>query len=332
MTDPFTHLWTDEKLSDYQKQYGESAEQLFNNVNRLNFAPPNSGLLHTETLSPQTNFIDAPDQHKIEFKNSAIVFGKDRPAGLLTGYGRSGAQRSETIDIVVGRLSAADEGRGPEEGTEVDPSFGLDAARIYISQMTDIDLNLGLVNGNIGSVAAHSAIGIKADGVRIVGREGVKIVTGRAHNFSGASAGGETNSFGGALEPAPPIELIAGNTDSVRTVGGGPLRLPKTTIKNLQPLSKGENNRDAIQELGDLVEELLGTIQSMALIQMTANSAFGVGPNPVHATAASVAGIQYLSKVINPLWQTRINKIMWKINYLEPYGYKYICSRNVYAT
>ena len=53
MTDPFTHLWTDEKLSDYQKQYGESAEQLFDNVNRLNFAPPNSGLsTYRDLISP----------------------------------------------------------------------------------------------------------------------------------------------------------------------------------------------------------------------------------------------------------------------------------------
>jgi hypothetical protein len=332
MINPFTHLWTDKKLSEYQKEFGETAEQMFNNVDRLNYAPPNSGLLHTNTLSPQTNFIDAPSQHKIDFKNSAIIFGLDRPGSLETGYGRSGAQRSETIDIVVGRLSAADGGAGPSTGDNVDPSFGLDAARIYISQMTDIDLNLGLAKGKIGSIAAHSAIGIKADGIRIVGREGVKIVTGRSFKFEGIGPDGETNSFGGSIEPAPPIELIAGNSDSVKTVGGGPLKLPKTSINTLQPLVKGENSRDAIEELGDLVEELIGTIQNMALIQITANSAFGVGPNPVHATAAGIAGIQYLSKVIGPLWQTRINKIMWKINYLEPYGYKYICSKNVYST
>ena len=70
----------------------------------------------------------------------------------------------------------------------------------------------------------------------------------------------------------------------------------------------------------------------MALLQTTFNSVLGVTPIPWHAAAATVVGPQYLSKVINPLWQTRINKIMWKINYLEPYGYKYICSKNVFTT
>jgi len=45
----------------------------------------------------------------------------------------------------------------------VDPSFSKDAARIYISQKTDIDDNFKIKQGNVGKAKARSAIGMKAD-------------------------------------------------------------------------------------------------------------------------------------------------------------------------
>jgi hypothetical protein len=287
-------------------------------------------LLHTEVQAPIVNFNPAPNQLEINTANAAIVLGSDRPAGLSTGYGSLGAQGANTIDIVVGRMAAANDGAGPTDGAIVEPSFGADAARIYISQMTDVDTNFGLAAGHIGTVDGHSAIGIKADGVRVIGREGVKIVTGKSSAFRGFGNQGESNSAGGRLPPAPPIELIAGNnTDdtTVRSADG-----TEETIKGLQPISMGMNTRDALVELGALVEEIIGTLFNMALLQTTFNSVLGVTPIPWHASAAGTLSPQYLSKVINPLWQTRINKIMWKINYLEPYGYKYVCSKNVFST
>ena len=323
-------LWTAEGFEEFRRSQQQTAKQRAESARNYTTIPGSSGLLHTQTQAPIVNFNASPNQLEINTDNAAIVLGTDRPAGLSTGYGAQGAQGANAIDIVVGRMSSADEGKGPPDGAVVDPSLSADAARIYISQMTDIDTNFGIAAGNIGTINGHSGIGIKADGIRIIGREGVKIVTGKSSAFRGFGKDGETNSVGGRLPPAPPIELIAGNnTDdsTVKSVSG-----EEETIKGLQPVTKGMNTRDALRELGMIVEEIIGSLFNMALLQTTFNSVLGVTPIYAHSVAAGNVAPQYLSKVINPLWQTRINKIMWKINYLEPYGYKYVCSKNVFTT
>ena len=50
----------------------------------------------------------------------------------------------------------------------------------------------------------RSGIALKADGVRLIGREGIKLVTGVD----------SINSQGGTIEYAKGIDLIAGNDDS----------------------------------------------------------------------------------------------------------------------
>jgi len=329
-------LWTDEDFAEFKKGFVQTAQDLADVIEDYNAVPGTSGLLHTEVQEPVVNFNQAPSQLEINTKNAAIVFGTDRPAGLTSGYGGKGAQNANAIDIVVGRMAGARSGRGASDGSIVEPSFGADAARIYISQKTDIDLNFGLPDGNIGSPKGHSAIGLKADGIRIIGREGVKITTGRSDAFRGFGQSGETNSLGGTMSPAPPIELIAGNNDGVVHVPA-PLALlvGAEEIKYLQGVSRGENTRDAIRELGDLLEEVIGALFNLALIQTTFNTAAGLtypAVNPTVGAAAVTASQAYSSKVIGSMWQTRINKIMWNINHLEPYGYKYICSKNVFST
>jgi hypothetical protein len=323
-------LWTAEGFEEFRRSQQQTAKQRAENARSYTTIPGSSGLLHTQTQAPIVNFNAAPNQLEINTDNAAIVLGTDRPSGLSTGYGAPGAQGANAIDMVVGRMSSADGGKGPGDGVVVEPSFGADAARIYISQMTDIDTNFGLAAGNIGTINGHSGIGIKADGVRIIGREGVKIVTGNSSAFRGFGKDGETNSVGGRLPPAPPIELIAGNNTDDTTATS--IQGQEETIKGLQPVNKGMNTRDALKELGMIVEEVIGSLFNMALLQTTFNSVLGVTPIYAHSVAAGMVSPQYLSKVINPLWQTRINKIMWKINYLEPYGYKYICSKNVFTT
>jgi hypothetical protein len=44
------------------------------------------------------------------------------------------------------------------EPMSADPNFKLDAARIYMSQKTDIDANFGLADGNVGNDSAKSEI------------------------------------------------------------------------------------------------------------------------------------------------------------------------------
>ena len=84
--------------------------------------------------------------------NCQIVFGRDRPSHLLSGYGKVGGQPCASIDIVAGRMSAAVAKVGKFKkhieplgrDTLVGNNFALDASRIYISQKCDIDHYFGL--------------------------------------------------------------------------------------------------------------------------------------------------------------------------------------------
>ena len=104
----------------------------------------------------------------------------------------------------------------------VDPNFTTDAARIYISQKTDVDKNFKLGAGQVGYGSAKSAVALKADGIRLVAREGIKLVTGMDAK----------NSQGGTNASVMGIDLIAGNNDL-----------------DMQPFVKGENLRQALTQI-----------------------------------------------------------------------------------
>tara|TARA_R100000315_G_C5225980_1_gene137037 strand:+ start:274 stop:1407 length:1134 start_codon:yes stop_codon:yes gene_type:complete len=306
--------------------------------------PSDSGLFQTDGLSPRISLRPAPGQKVISKKNAFIVFGKDRPSTLASGYGGKGALNCDTIDIVVGRMSSAQNVNTTARSTIVNPNFGADAARIYISQLTDVDNNFGIVDGIAGNIKSRSAIGIKADAVRLVGREGVKIVTGKAP-FEGFQ-NGETNSLGGTIKQIQPkIELIAGNVEGTREVftkdfltfmRNRSIPQKQQFINVIQPVTRSQNLADGLKELVTLFESLIQSVQNMATIQAAANAALGLDLFPLNIAHKGVAGsasaIQLVQMVINSTYQTRINANMWAANYCEPFGYKYICSRSVYAT
>ena len=185
-------LWTSEGLSEVRSQVVPSARQRASGDDNYNYIPSDSGLAHTTVQQPALSFNTAPNEKVLKNERdddgrANIVFGTDRPSDLLSGYGARGAQYSSCIDIVVGRMTGfVAKGNGPPDGSIVNNSFNADAARIYISQMSDVDENFGLARNEegkpfgskIGNQKGRSAIAVKADGVRIIGREGVKIVTG----------------------------------------------------------------------------------------------------------------------------------------------------------
>jgi len=309
----------------------------------VNKVPSDSGLLHTDSWANTklAQFKQARNEKVLNKNGAYVVLGTDRPSSLASGYGAKGSDRAATIDLVVGRMSSVKDGDGPKDSTFVDNSFAADAARIYISQLTDVDTNFGIAEGSIGNIKGRSAIGLKADGIRIFGREGIKIVTGKGNNWEGFGNKGETNSLGGKIsQPAPGIELIAGNNVEPRTVYGGMFN-PTEKIEALQPITLGYNTRDALKELSGILDEVLGALINLTLIQVTTNTAaaagfgaIGIYP-PAAAASATIGGTTSTglpNMVLNPLYQTRANKLMWEINYLSPFSYKYICSRSVKST
>jgi hypothetical protein len=262
-------------------------------------------------------------------QNCAIVIGTDRPSGIFSGYGGMGAQGANTIDLVVGRMAS-----NPKlpDGTMVGNSFSGDAARIYISQLTDIDLNFGIEAGQSGQISQRSGIGIKADAVRVIGREGVKIVSGRSFEFSGHGLFGEQNGRGGKImSPAPPIELIAGNvktdTGFLAMVGLAPSK------RRLQGVGKGENIRDAFRDLGDLLDEMWAGLFLLSFINTITFSAIGATfPWPPLVAVLAAASANIGTFVMPSLHHTRVNKVLWDVNYTQPFGDKFVASKNVFAT
>tara|TARA_R110000824_G_scaffold363947_1_gene552288 strand:- start:11704 stop:12648 length:945 start_codon:yes stop_codon:yes gene_type:complete len=281
----------------------------------INDIPPNSGLFNSPVCRTRFSYMKPSGCWMKKNQGAYIAMGQVPPGGLSTGYGARGIP-AESIDLVVGRNSSANGGDGPKAKSVVDNNFASDAARIYISRLCDIDQIFGLesqVGGNDGrGLIARSGIGLKADGIRIVGREGVKITTGR---MSGAKFGlsGETNSLGGKIAMrAPKIELIAGNN-----------------YRDVQGVAMGNRTRNSLRELHTLIGELWSAVFSLGLTQAGFNSVLGVTPISWHAAAAPNVTQQQFSRVLNSLYQTRTNAEMWKFNYLQASGPDYIVSRNV---
>jgi hypothetical protein len=172
-------------------------------------------------------FTNAAYEKVVAQGNSWIVLGKDRPAGIESGNAKE--SHSHSIDMIVGRWG--------KNTDKVGPNFKSDAARIYISEKCNIDDPIYMdckdfrAEGGTGNVKNKSAIGIKADSIRIVGREGIKLIT----------VGGDYyNSKDGIIESIAGIDLCAGNRR-------GP---------NLQPLVRGNNLKACIDRMLEYIEQL----------------------------------------------------------------------------
>jgi len=311
----------------------ESGEEL--DLRTMSREPPDlafGGPVHTNVATTHPKYQAASNEKVIGHNGASIVFGTDRKDTLVSGFGGEGVP-SESMDIVVGRLAGAPDEHGlygmPKNCLITGPNFNADAARIYISRLTDVDLYFGIDVAQPDPRKGLSGIGIKADQVRIVGREGIKIVTGRMKLDKGT----EVNSLGGKIPVAPKIDLMAGNSEEA-----------------LQPIVKGDNLNACLLELGGFVDSNSSRIEMLenALVSVMA----GLTAEPLLATTKVLGpmvttAVQVFGK--NPGYQSRINKTLWEVNYLTrpdtnridivhgkdlpaiP-GARYICSTNVRAS
>lgn len=195
-----------------------------------------SGIGCKELIEPIPLHNKASSEKVISGANNAqITLGRDRPSVKMSGYGGKGSPKSGMIDLVVGRM-AYNPRQVDEEGNTLfaEPNFTTDASRIYISQRADIDEYMSLVAGKIGKSNDRSAIGLKSDSIRVVGRNGVKIVTGTDINDSN---GNKINKIKG-------IDLIAGNDDS-----------------DLQPMVKGDDLNQCLEDMCDRMLDILAILR-----------------------------------------------------------------------
>lgn len=203
------------------------------------------GKFNDTLYEPDNEFLyDATNSEKVirGQNNTWIVLGRDRPSDRASGYGGSGTFKCGTIDIVAGRLSSL---KGTDYLTKrVNPSFSADAARIYISQKTDVDTNFNIASSISGRNKSASAIAVKADDVRIIGRRSIKIVTSPDTNLSN----------GDSILTKNGVELIASNNDA-----------------DMQPIPKGQNLIACLQELKEKVLLLNGILTEFVKIQRKFN-------------------------------------------------------------
>ena len=283
--------------------------------------------------------------------NTWIVLGRDRTPASNSNKSHAGA-----IDIVVGRYAPTPIGAIPSAqpnqspAVYADPIFNtyveesltshklangenhsgviMDAARIYISQTTDIDaafqLNPGLSNSSPKKFESpRSAIGMKADEIRIISRQGIKLVTGPLSDKD------RVNSQGGDIASTYGIDLMAAN--GITPIEG----------ELSEPLVKGTKLTIALKELSDLVSDVTGIVATLFQVQFAFNIAtaahippeivllgFPGVPSPVmigHALPFYIS--ETMSKVLPSMVNHKLNMGAYQLNFLTPTFEGYICSR-----
>ena len=275
---------------------------------------------------PEFNQTTSEKVFKGEGTNSFIVLGRDRPQSPASGYGGIGATQCGAIDIVCGRvgdwktipqeesneaIGRRDTGSFTRRVLVADNDFVRDAARIYISERADIDDYFGIASGKAGGLNGLSAIGIKADSVRIIAREGIKLVTRTDEN----------NSKGGNNDVVMGIDLIAGNNDS-----------------GIQPLVKGENMKELMRYVVEDIRNLASMIHSVSLKQAALETMLAAHTHPSAGAVAlpsmelamqcTLNQVQRITFDVPAQIKKVFENVLMELAFLRP-GFdndKYICS------
>lgn len=261
-------------------------------------------------------YIKTPSEVEYSNKSGAsIVLGRDRMGSRFSGYSAKGDTQASSIDLVTGRLSF--KARAVDKNNKqayCDSSAKFDAARIYISAKSDPDRNFSIADGSTGETKTKSCVVAKADVVRLLGRENVKIVTGIDRRNS---QGGEINTVGG-------IDLIANNDDS-----------------DLQPLCKGNNLVEALDKTISYMDGVLGILDAFLMSQMKFNESLvqhtHYSPFLAIPTTPSIdvvvpvgikTSIEHLTRVKKSIVTMKTNLASFKVNYLKNFGERFILSRH----
>ena len=249
----------------------------------------NQGIANKSLREPTPTYEKAGSE-KIDKgnNNTYIIQGRDRPSVLQSGYGGKGATQSGRIDLIAGLASSykhSDRTYGPpNKQTLVNPNFAIDAARVYISQKADIDEYMGLAPVIGQPEGNRSAIGLKADQIRIHSRQDIKIVTGRGR-FEGLGDSGERLSTGGSNDVTGKISFIAGNyTEEEEYISFNILeahKLGKARKRKLQPVVKGDNLVMCLNDMVDLISQLSQFVGLNTVLIRSLNSNFMSHAHPV---------------------------------------------------
>ena len=247
----------------------------------------------SKSASPTYNITEA--ENVIASKEgSIIVLGRDRPGSPTSGTGAGPNTNVSCIDIIAG-LSGPIKRETDSKGARVvtNKSTEIDSARIYITERAkDIDSKeyFSLARGNVGYLTNRSAIAIKADSVRIIGREGIKLVT------STDTRNGASGLFIG--DDIQGVDIIAGNDDS-----------------DLQPMVKGDNLAKVLDSLLELIQDVHSSVAFQSELQLAVVGSF---TDPTGASAAKLTSLlsRMPTEIMNMACQER-NFSFHKMNYSD---------------
>lgn len=225
-----------------------------------------SGIGGTRSYENKGVFKRLSNEKMLEgYDDTYIVLGRDRDGGQFSGKGGIGHSRCGAIDIVAGRttnkLYKENKEKIEGQGVFLNPDFQEDAARLYISQKTDIDVGFNIPSSTHGIGQVGSGIAAKADNIRIMARESVKIISSMS-----------TENTSGLQVPGAGIELIA-------IQPGLTLEDYKSSSEDkddpvMQPIPKGDNLRLALEEVLGLLNDLAGLFTEYVVLQTELNHYF----------------------------------------------------------
>tara|TARA_Y100000114_G_scaffold136992_1_gene138925 strand:- start:87 stop:1109 length:1023 start_codon:yes stop_codon:yes gene_type:complete len=322
-----------------------TVDERINAGEELSSIPGDSGLLHSGVPRKHLTFREAANNSVIQHYGSYIVMGSDRLGHLGTGAGASGIP-SDAVDIVVGRgasLETPDSlaGKatpGPAEGFIAGPLPTSDAARIYISSKSNIDKAFGLATAKRephegSNKHLLSAIAMKADNVRMIGRNNIKIVTGYNDGYSG---GKEKNSLSGDSGQAGTISLIGGNYsgDETKYMGLFSEKGVVSKVSYLQPGIKGDNLVECLNAMFEYIDKVNATLFNTMMTMMSSTAAEIASPlsDPI-SKAEKIRGTGMMIPFgLESSFDTRTWALSQRRKYLQYGGEHHIRSANVYLT
>lgn len=197
------------------------------------------------------------------------------------------------------------------------PGIIMDAARIYITQMGDVDKYFRLHDfGYKADRGPSSAIVLKADRLRMHSRRDIKII-------AGGDVGTGIDSCGYTIKETGNIHLIANNGAS------GPQQF----------LVKGDNLIECIRGIYDVMQDNLEILNNLIISQMQLNAAVapsirvgGAGPtafDPISVIAGMFKTLSDVKDLMNIWFNKYYNiPIAQEFTYTNTTGAKYILSRH----
>jgi hypothetical protein len=268
---------------------------------------------------------------------NTIVLGRDRAGahGSERGYGLISNTECHSVDIVIGR-KACDENFDIQNNQGIPPDFINDAARIYVSNRSDIDQYYLLPAGKNGDSIKRSSVSAKADVVRLIGREGIKLVAGTD----------QKNSQRETVVQFAGIELMAGDLEKCNRVmvtkDSREQQITEIGEGGMQPIPLGVNTVFALDQIVDKIDGLAATVSTFAMrFNMflngtaqhthfdTVNEFFGLPslPSQDYLQVAAASSMFMIERTITDLKLLRGTLKTFKADHLKPSGPYYINSK-----